>query len=468
MDVASATIDWKYLYRNCQKSENAGGYSRQTLNAIADSVGIRSRDYSKKDQLCQALKDYIQNQGLAPEISLSTTTQIISTAQQPINQNEDMARLFDQMAVNARPTNRFRADALATAAHKIRLFPRKITAADILDSKKFQKELDVGSTIVDRIKVILETGTHPEVSSVSAAASVSSPVASPVVSPAVNFILPTPLPLYPVAVNQAQNQGERELTVLEKQAMEEIMTLYGFGEKIAEKYVRTGVTGINDLINKVNAGYISLNDAQTIGLTYYLHFRERIPYDEVKNMGEYVLSVLQQLDSRTRGAVVGSHRRGKATSGDVDVLISGPDLSILGRLFHELINRGFIVHKLVEGPNIVRGTFWSTFPVENPNMIPQFVANPQIMPGILRKIDIKVVPERSWGTGLLHYTGSDDFNQGIRSYLKKNNLSLSEYSIRSLDGQKEYYFNTEEDLFHSIGLPYVPPNQREEFRLTSV
>lgn len=428
MDSHQSEVNWIHLYQNCHKSPGAGGYSREQLNQAAVLVGINPKDssFSKKDNLCVEIRRKIDALGLGPTKSISTSEKLLPDYQPAQSSpNESIAQIFDQLAEIAKPTNVHRADALDRAAAKIRHYPSQLTLSDVTDKSKLQKSLNVGPTIVDRIEIILKTGTHPDLSTVS----------QPVVSP----------------VGQYQ-QKETILSPEQQKAYDEITSIYGFGNEAAMAAINLGITGVADLINRINLGQVTVDEKQRIGLEYAVHFRERIPYNEVKRIGQYVLSVLSEIDSKARGEIVGSHRREKETSGDVDILITGPDLSVLGRLFDELVRRGFIIHKLTKGPASVRGTFWSTFPDSlNSNESP---------PGILTKIDIKIVPEESWATGLLHYTGSDDFNRKVRTYLKANGLSLSEYYISTADGSKRWYFDDEPAIFNSIGLDYVAPANR--------
>lgn len=252
-------------------------------------------------------------------------------------------------------------------------------------------------------------------------------------------------------------------------------SIYDIGPETANRLINMGVTGIDDLISKVSTGQIQLNDKQLIGLIYHLHFEQRIPRDEVQRIGNLVLNVLSQIDTKAKGQIVGSYRRGRPSSGDVDILITGPSPRILQLLFDRLIQIGFIEHILTQGEHTVRGTFWSNYPTDQTQAEKFVQTNRQILqtqgqydettiPGILRKIDIKYVPERSWGNGLLHYTGSDEFNKGLRRYLQKQGWSLSEYSLSTEDQSQIYTFPNEEDLFKAMGLDYVPPEDRAEFK----
>jgi DNA polymerase/3'-5' exonuclease PolX len=227
----------------------------------------------------------------------------------------------------------------------------------------------------------------------------------------------------------------------------------------------------------VISGQIRVNDKQYIGIIYHRHFQQRVPRDTITRVGNFVLGILHFVAPYTIGEIVGSYRRGKESSGDVDILISGTTEE-LHRLFNALKGMRFIEHELAMGVKSVRGTFWSNYPTSpasesrtsepfDSNLIQQFLAAnvDGRIGGVLHTIDIKVVPLESWGTGLLHYTGSDVFNEGVRAYLKKQGLSLSEYGISTVDQSKKWVYKTEADVFRSIGLPFIPPTERETFNL---
>lgn len=61
-------------------------------------------------------------------------------------------------------------------------------------------------------------------------------------------------------------------------------------------------------------------------------------------------------------------------------------------------------------------------------------------------VDIKWVPEESWGAGLLHHTGPYGFNIKLRSIAKKRNMLLNEYGLFTRDTKEIIAQEKEEDI----------------------
>ncbi|GAM19229.1 hypothetical protein SAMD00019534_024040 [Acytostelium subglobosum LB1] len=82
---------------------------------------------------------------------------------------------------------------------------------------------------------------------------------------------------------------------------------------------------------------------------------------------------------------------------------------------------------------------------------------------IVRRIDLKLVPIESYYFGLLHNTGSDEFNRQMRAIALSKGFTLSEYSINTVSGPKkgeDILVNSEKEIFDIIGMHYYPPTER--------
>jgi len=71
--------------------------------------------------------------------------------------------------------------------------------------------------------------------------------------------------------------------------------------------------------------------------------------------------------------------------------------------------------------------------------------------GIGVDMDVRIVPEKSWGAALNYFTGSKTHNIALRARALKDGWSLNEYNE----------FHTEEALYKKLGLPYIEPEMRE-------
>ncbi len=159
----------------------------------------------------------------------------------------------------------------------------------------------------------------------------------------------------------------------------------------------------------------------------------------------------------------GSYRRGKADSGDIDLLVTHPDNalgagSIIRRLVAALTERGLATHALThseEGADKWRGLC---------RLSPQLPH---------RRLDLQIVPRAARPFALLYFTGSAHFNRAMRERAARRGLSLSQHGlvVRPAPGSPKDMYKmagaapvpcaSEEDVFRALEMEYVPPSQRD-------
>lgn len=83
--------------------------------------------------------------------------------------------------------------------------------------------------------------------------------------------------------------------------------------------------------------------------------------------------------------------------------------------------------------------------------------------GTLRNLELTFCTKQEHGCSVLHFTGSKDFNIELRKIAERQGMKLNQYSIQNLETGKHRYFNTEEDVFRFLKLPYVPPECRDAY-----
>lgn len=132
--------------------------------------------------------------------------------------------------------------------------------------------------------------------------------------------------------------------------------------------------------------------------------------------------------------VAGSFRRHLETVGDLDILVTARrDSPVMQRL-----GEHGEVAKVVS-----RGSTRSTV--------------------ILRsglQVDVRVVPQVSFGAALHYFTGSRAHNIAVRTLAVKQGLKINEYGVFR-DGER-IAGRREEEVFASLGLPWIPPELRED------
>jgi DNA polymerase (family 10) len=79
------------------------------------------------------------------------------------------------------------------------------------------------------------------------------------------------------------------------------------------------------------------------------------------------------------------------------------------------------------------------------------------------QVDLRVVPDESFGAALQYFTGSKQHNVILRGMAKSRGLKINEYGVFRLDGDQETYIagRTEGDVYATLDLPVFPPELRE-------
>lgn len=114
------------------------------------------------------------------------------------------------------------------------------------------------------------------------------------------------------------------------------------------------MAGWRDLDDLVQYAWDSkLSRVQQIGVKYYDELKLKIPRSEVKSIGDTILSHAHRFSDGFQMMIVGGYRRGKAESGDVDVILSHPDMAqtfgFIEKLVLSLEKSRFITHTLTLG-----------------------------------------------------------------------------------------------------------------------
>ncbi|NP_001267179.1 DNA polymerase lambda [Pan troglodytes] len=240
--------------------------------------------------------------------------------------------------------------------------------------------------------------------------------------------------------------------------LELFSNIWGAGTKTAQMWYQQGFRSLEDIRSQA-----SLTTQQAVGLKHYSDLLERMPREEATEIEQTVQKAAQAFNSGLLCVACGSYRRGKATCGDVDVLITHPDgrshRGIFSRLLDSLRQEGFLTDDLVS---------------QEENGQQQKYLGVCRLPGPgrrHRRLDIIVVPYSEFACALLYFTGSAHFNRSMRALAKTKGMSLSEHAlstavVRNTHGCKVgpgrvLPTPTEKDVFRLLGLPYREPAERD-------
>ncbi len=76
------------------------------------------------------------------------------------------------------------------------------------------------------------------------------------------------------------------------------------------------------------------------------------------------------------------------------------------------------------------------------------------------QVDLRVVGEQSFGAALCYFTGSKAHNVKIRGLALDRGLKVNEYGV--FKGDRRVAGRTEEEVYGALGLPWIPPELRED------
>jgi DNA polymerase (family 10) len=76
-------------------------------------------------------------------------------------------------------------------------------------------------------------------------------------------------------------------------------------------------------------------------------------------------------------------------------------------------------------------------------------------------VDLRIVPEQSFGNLLQHLTGSGRHNEALRTDAVRRGLHVSEYGVSEDEGGTTHACRTEEEVYALLGMEYIEPELRE-------
>lgn len=155
-----------------------------------------------------------------------------------------------------------------------------------------------------------------------------------------------------------------------------------------------------------------------------------------QNVADLLLAYLRETPGLERLTPAGSLRRGKETIGDLDLLVTGAGAEAAIERF---VAHPDVTEVLGRGENKASVRFG--------------------LEGL--QVDLRALPEESYGAALLYFTGSKEHNIALRTRALKLGYTLSEYALARLDDESRVAGRTEEEIYEKLGLAWIPPEMRE-------
>jgi DNA polymerase lambda len=233
-------------------------------------------------------------------------------------------------------------------------------------------------------------------------------------------------------------------------------SVWGVGPVKARKLLACGVRSLEDLRARQHE---LLDERQRIGLRYRDDFLERIPRSGVAEVEGILERVVKSIDASHGAVAVGSYRRGKKTSGDIDVIIVHDNKprheGLLARVIEKLTACGLLTDHLTD----VSATSTSYMGV----------CALASHGNVHWRIDLKAYNRDQAAFAIMYFTGSAHFNRSMRLLARKGGLSLSDkglFKAIRVRGKKVKEGNPiiladERAIFEFFGLGYLPPDMRD-------
>jgi DNA polymerase (family 10) len=235
----------------------------------------------------------------------------------------------------------------------------------------------------------------------------------------------------------------RELLAEFPPSILDLLHLHGVGPKtVATLYRDLGIRTLADLEHAANDGRIRAlrgMGAKKEGLIL------KALEERKRHAGRHLLpdahdaaqAFVAYLSGRAPQAVitpVGSLRRGCETCGDLDLLASGAEPSLMDDFVSYPLVERVLGRGETKASVLVRGGF---------------------------QVDLRLVPPESRGAALQYFTGSKAHNIALRDRAINLGFLLNEYGVFKTDDDTRVAGESEEDVYAALGLDLIPPELRE-------
>ncbi len=222
----------------------------------------------------------------------------------------------------------------------------------------------------------------------------------------------------------------------------ELTRLRGLGPKRASQLRKQlGVRSLADLEHAARAGRVrtlpgfgARTEAKILHeLTFRAAAGHRVLRPVAAPYGEALVRYLGKSGGVKNIEIAGSYRRRAESVGDLDVLVTS-------RTPAPVVRR-FVAYPEVE------------------EVLAQGAAGASVRLHSGLQVDLRVLAPESFGAGLYYFTGSKPHNIAVRRLAQARGLKLNEYG--AFRGARRIAGRTEEEIARSVGLPWIPPELRE-------
>jgi DNA polymerase (family 10) len=215
-------------------------------------------------------------------------------------------------------------------------------------------------------------------------------------------------------------------------------------KKIGMIWKTLGITGLSQLEAAAKAGKLrglpgmgaKSESAILEGIASLARRSGRLPLGRAYPLAQEIIKRLKKVKGVVDAQPAGSLRRMRSTVGDLDILVAAKDSAAVMEAFTNL-------------PNVSRVLGMG-----------EFKSSIEFGDGV--RAQVWVHPPQEFGTALVYATGSKDHNVRLREMALDKGLSLSDHSFKKTKGKGDIFCSTEEEVYKTLGLPWIPPELRED------
>ena len=235
----------------------------------------------------------------------------------------------------------------------------------------------------------------------------------------------------------------KELAVQIPESVIQMIRIPGLGPKRAKQiYDQLGIATLAGLEQAAREGRLralrgwkETMEAKVLqGIADLKAWRGRFRLVEADAAIRPLLERLEATQEVTHLQVAGSYRRRRETVGDVDLLVTATAAEP-------------VMERFLSAPEVK-----------------QVLAHGDTKSSIVLRqglqVDLRVVGEESLGAALHYFTGSKAHNIAVRTLGVKRGVKINEYGI--FRGSRRIAGRHEADVFQAVGLPWIPPELRED------
>jgi len=236
----------------------------------------------------------------------------------------------------------------------------------------------------------------------------------------------------------------REYEKLKKYApkgFEDLMNISGLGpKKIRKLYKKLNIKNVKDLQSAIKGKKLEklfgfgekTEEKLSEGIELFKKRKSRFLLGDIYLIAQSLVSQIKNIKYVERTEVAGSLRRMQETIGDIDILV-------ITKKPKEVVDK---IVKLDEVKEII---------AKGPTKASVLLKNNT-------QCDIRVIPESSYGSALMYFTGNKDHNISLRKLAIKKGYKLSEYGL--FKDSEVIASKTENDIYKKLNFPYIEPELR--------